>query len=359
MKSPQIKYRQQYRLFRVLGLALIFVCQAVAALALTGACVDCHTMHNSQGGSVMTFDGSATAGNMLLRGTSCGGCHADSTTLSVPKVNISTSSDVLAGGSFAWVLGAASPATPETPARETTGHDVADLGLAFDGLPPGFNSSTSGDIGTFSASTPLTCSGTYGCHGDHGENNKFNAMEGAHHTNAGNNGSTVLSGSTVGSSYRFLKGVKGIELNSSDGWAETTSDHNVYYGSVGDGDSSTISALCAQCHGDFHTRTEIGGTSSPWLRHPTDIDMSTLGGEFTYYGDTIEPVNSSAYSLEAPVAATVLASMTSASVLGNYDKQILTCVSCHRAHGSPYYKILRWDYPNSVAGCGICHTSKR
>jgi predicted CXXCH cytochrome family protein len=38
---------------------------------------------------------------------------------------------------------------------------------------------------------------------------------------------------------------------------------------------------------------------------------------------------------------------------------IVTCISCHRAHGSPYYKLLRWDYAGSIStGCAYCHTSK-
>jgi predicted CXXCH cytochrome family protein len=39
------------------------------------------------------------------------------------------------------------------------------------------------------------------------------------------------------------------------------------------------------------------------------------------------------------------------------------CLSCHGAHATDYYKILRWDYRSSVlstaiSGCIVCHTSK-
>jgi hypothetical protein len=42
---------------------------------------------------------------------------------------------------------------------------------------------------------------------------------------------------------------------------------------------------------------------------------------------------------------------------------IIMCLSCHRAHGSPYFKMLRWDYKGWPAGggtngCNVCHTSK-
>ncbi|TSA13704.1 MAG: hypothetical protein D4R73_00455 [Deltaproteobacteria bacterium] len=44
---------------------------------------------------------------------------------------------------------------------------------------------------------------------------------------------------------------------------------------------------------------------------------------------------------------------------------IVTCLSCHRAHASAYPDILRWDYSTMIAnggslstGCFVCHTTK-
>ncbi|MGB9716198.1 MAG: cytochrome c3 family protein [Thermodesulfovibrionales bacterium] len=42
------------------------------------------------------------------------------------------------------------------------------------------------------------------------------------------------------------------------------------------------------------------------------------------------------------------------------------CLSCHRAHGSPYADILRWNYDEmrtgsyttTDSGCFTCHTGK-
>jgi len=47
----------------------------------------------------------------------------------------------------------------------------------------------------------------------------------------------------------------------------------------------------------------------------------------------------------------------------------VTCISCHRPHGSPYPDMLRWDYANDCntgnadtatepCGCYSCHTTK-
>jgi len=350
MNNPQTRCR----LRTWLSLLLLIFWPSASALALSGACVDCHTMHNSQGGSAMTFDNATTAGSMLLKGTSCGGCHADATANTgstmpgavlgrIPQVDISVAGNILAGGSFDWVMGGDSDA-------DTKGHNVKDLGIAPDSslgaTPPGFDSSTAHGVGTFSSSNQLTCAGTYGCHGSHLVANKFSALEKAHHSNAGNDGATVLGGSsaTVGGSYRFLKTIQGIEIDG--GWLEASDNHNVYFGSVSDTDT-TISALCAQCHGDYHQKSDIG-TASPWLRHPSDFDMKALTGEFDSY----------VYTIEAPVAASSLGSMSSAATTSDYSTHMVTCLSCHRAHGSPYYKLLRWDYPSSIAGCAYCHTSK-
>ncbi len=52
---------------------------------------------------------------------------------------------------------------------------------------------------------------------------------------------------------------------------------------------------------------------------------------------------------------------------GKVSSPIVTCLSCHRAHGSPYADLLRWDYDTMIAGnagdatgkgCFVCHTTK-
>ena len=45
---------------------------------------------------------------------------------------------------------------------------------------------------------------------------------------------------------------------------------------------------------------------------------------------------------------------------------MVQCLSCHRAHSSPYADMLRWDYENKCTtnntddecGCIVCHTNK-
>ncbi|MBW2740983.1 MAG: hypothetical protein JRE64_19540, partial [Deltaproteobacteria bacterium] len=89
---------------------------------VTGMCSNCHTMHNSQGGSHMiintTIDGTGGTGGTLLndggypaltRG-SCVGCHTgeNTSTSATPYVyntdSVTYGTDTLAGGNFKWVL---------------------------------------------------------------------------------------------------------------------------------------------------------------------------------------------------------------------------------------------------------------
>lgn len=335
-------------------LLLLIAGNAFAGIA-SGSCVDCHTMHNSQSGASMQYDGSATPSAALLRAGTCGGCHADGVQVNattankltnlVPQVNPET--NTLAGGSFFWV----------ESGTDIQGHSVADLGITDTSTtPPGFNGTRATEAGLASTWTgQLTCAGAMGCHGDHAASGgQFGAIRGAHHEV-----NLAVTGASVGTSYRFLNGIVGYEdpdyeLSTSD------TDHNVYKGvarTAGVTDTTTISYLCSECHGDFHTDAGIadGALSSPWIRHPTDIQMRSLTTEAKDY----------AYTVEAPAAVASPAAPTATT----YDTDaVVTCVSCHRAHGSSNDYLLRWTYSTMVAGttdagvagtgCFACHLTK-
>jgi predicted CXXCH cytochrome family protein len=213
----------------------------------------------------------------------------------------------------------------------------------------------------------LTCAGSYGCHGDHSASGNDAGIQGAHHSNPGT-GSLITAPTAVGNSYRFCDRIEGKE-DSQWNWVESGAQHNEYFGSLyNDGgglDKGTISFLCAECHGDYHTDTEIGTGASPWLRHPTDIALDRgAGTEYLSYNN-----DSGNYSLIAPVARPVVDGGSPTITVdpadsATSDGAIVMCLSCHRAHGSPQPDILRWDYSTIVAGggntggCFICHTTK-
>ncbi|MFA5701561.1 MAG: cytochrome c3 family protein [Desulfuromonas sp.] len=377
-------------------LALALVASGATAWAkVSGPCSDCHTMHNSQNGVVdTTLAGAPLDGGpsrSLTKGD-CVGCHtgANDGTGNIPYVTDTTAptytsadgatGNTLAGGSFYWVATGA----------DAKGHNVLNIAAGKDSNmpnlnPPGWDPAVSNSEianGEATWSKQLTCAGTYGCHGPHGAEDDFQDLAGAHHGD-----DAVIDGSTAAKSFRFLNGIIGYEDPNWE-YRPTKTARNEYHGVArktisaagSETDQKTISYFCATCHGNYHSGagvsyagqdTNIG--ENPWLRHPSDYDMAdtAVGSEYRSYNQD------GTYSVEAPVAFDLGASVTKGShalntVAFTGGKAIVTCISCHRAHGSPHDDLLRWAYSptNDVGavmsagsgagnvGCFVCHTSK-
>ncbi|OAG27714.1 cytochrome c3 family protein [Thermodesulfatator autotrophicus] len=343
---------------------LIFILYPVISLAKIKKglpCSACHTMHYSQHGGILTHWGGSGPYKALVI-NDCLGCHTGNNdgTNYIPYVlstsppdysNAGVSGNTLAGGNFYWV----------SQGQEDRGHNVKPFppDSVYGYTPPGGSP----------LSSQLSCAGLNGCHGDRSKQGDFEAILGAHHAN-----DDVIDGNTVGTSYRFLLGIKGYEDPKWE-YKPNVFSHNQYKGadriSETEVDKSTISYFCAQCHGNFHSGSsqisaDIGGWGSPWLRHPTDYDMgNTLSdSEYRNYpGDYpgAGATGSNPYSLIAPVGSEDVSSPKS-NILFQKDA-IITCISCHRAHGTPYKHNLRWDYygwpeTTSINGCNACHTAK-
>ncbi len=333
------------RLFLVL-LLLFFVPTLVQAKVPDDiTCSTCHTMHNSQGGLSMnaTTTWALLISNCITCHTGTDGTSATNDATAGPAVmhssfapgNSSGSDNMLAGGSFYWVADAGGN-------TDNTGHNIIGLSGEDAGLgktPPGNGAPLS---------SQLTCAGSNGCHGNPSVQNEVTAIKGGHHAD-----DSTLDGSTIGKSYRFLSSIIGTEDTN---WEYTyaSNDHNQYkagttYNSTA---TDTITYLCARCHGIFHG-SGVGSGSSPWLRHPTDIDLPSSG----------EYVNYVTYEVFVPVASSTGLTLVTNTVQ-TANNGIVTCISCHRAHGSPYDSLMRWDYrgwPGStdpIYGCGVCHSSK-
>ncbi len=352
---------------------------STAEARVTGVCSNCHTMHYSQNGGVLPAWGSTGPYQYLLTNT-CVGCHSNpsgNTTIvnNTPIVLTSTeptyppdgsSSSALAAGNFYWVL----HATSRNSDPDTSGHNcLAIPGMTADShlsQAPGMPDSASGSSCARCHRRIESCTS---CHTP------------AHH--ADDTGGGVVGAS--GGWYRFLNssehgtastGVKGIE--DSD-WEQTvsSSDHNEYNGCNNPygNDDNSISNDCAGCHYKFHgiNYTDTDGTvladnKSPWFLHPTHLALADTasGAEYHNYN------NGNGYNPLAPLARDPdrLATMTTSTstvyvAYGTADGDQVMCLSCHRAHGSPYPDMLRWDYntcqagtPNSNCGCFVCHTQK-
>lgn len=265
---------------------------------ITGACCNCHTMHNSQSGeSVDPYGIEPWKGTgpfpSLTRGT-CLGCHGMGDAVKIAVIGGSeipqvyhTDVEDLAAGNFAYILGAKG-----TGASDAKGHNVIELGS---------NDATLTDapgqkhINTV-YNTELTCAGENGCHGwrTFDDTSGLPSLKGAHHKNL--DGKCDVA-DDIYNSYRFLFCVKGLE-NTHDKWQnKSDTSHNEYFGATtpmsveGCGASAchyqattirpsnnTISGFCATCHGNFHSIQGIGGSiTSPFTRHPTDIVLKNEG----------------------------------------------------------------------------------
>ena len=329
--------------------SMLFVFSSEAKV--TGICSNCHTMHNSQGGTPMAYlDDRLTRAETPYKSLlvySCLGCHSSNVAgtwqdaITKAPIVFNTGAPTygnkgLSAGNFYYV----------SISTDNTGHNIFSTNPdnTLVNTPPG------GDA----LGAQVRCAGKYGCHGQNGSTaviDETTAIKGAHHGD-----DSSIDGSTIAKSYRFLLGIIGGE--DSD-WEKTTSasDHNIYKGSTAN-DTSTISYLCAECHGNFHTweggSTEVG-SASPWLRHPTDIALP--GGSTEYAAYNTGPGGSGAYNPLVPLAYSDVSTGHDTSTGG-----IVACISCHRAHASPDFKMMRWDYkswPGSgTNGCGVCHTSK-
>lgn len=350
----------------ILAVAALVGLMSTPAMAVQGRCDNCHTMHNSQGGTNMSMGTPTDAKEYLLRGT-CIGCHSVTDTSNFNSVDapavlntVEPTAGVLAGGNFFWV-------DPLGGNNEVLGHNVDMISTTrdtkFAGNPPGWDSTYRASATAWTANQ-LTCAGTYGCHGDPAVAGSYAGIKGAHHSNA--TGSITGTPTATGPSYRFLYGIAGVEDD--DYEQETSTDKNFYMGAVkgaseGSGvNTNTISYSCATCHGEFHDRDTVGGTASPWIRHPTDMLLPTTSGtEYALYDPT-----TTGYVNEAPVAWLDPAVPVRAGA-------VVMCLSCHRAHGmgdvagandAQYADILRFPYDGQVAGgtaaagCMTCHNTK-
>ncbi|HID30085.1 MAG TPA: hypothetical protein EYP19_08780 [Desulfobacterales bacterium] len=319
---------------------------------VSGVCSDCHTMHNSQNDTTMATGG---PNNTLLM-NSCLGCHTGTNDGSntIPYV-YSTSeptygTNTLAGGNFYWVK-----------TDDAKGHNVHSDNPDSLSAAPG---ATIGPCGSESCHVNLHATNTnygtrQGCSKCHMMGNS-SGPTGYHHKD---DTGPVIDTAEEGW-FRFLaghmggagSGVSGIE---DPNWQYTAdaNDHNEYLGNSATKTSgggfaplgNTMTGFCCGCHGNFHVQQD---GSNNWIRHPSDAVIPN-SGEYASMATTYNPA--------VPVARPSLSSVSGTVAPGT---DMVMCLSCHVAHGSPYNDMLRWDYSTMNAGgggsggCFVCHTEK-
>ena len=317
--------------------AFLTLAAAPVRAAVTGPCVDCHTMHNSQDGAAM---GSASDPEGHLTKDGCIGCHTSGGVGGAPVIDGSYNVDSCAGGTF-----------NESDLAGDAGVHNVDIVLStlgedntFTDAIPGLTGGMNSGLGS-SDPNDLTCAGLNGCHGDATGADNDAGIAGFHH------------GGKEGYRYLQVASTQAAILGSgADDWEATISssatgeggEHNIYSSST----TAGINVLCANCHANFHSTSntqDSGGNN--WIRHPTDNDIPATWTPTVNYR-------------ENPFA---FADISSLDPAGTYDATSaqVACISCHRAHGTPYDDILRWDYSAQEAGSGLtkgclgCHNKQR
>ena len=329
----------------VMVISLLLCGGGTGYTAVSGVCSDCHTMHNSQGGSSMGLADPQSA--LLLN--DCLGCHT--TTGSEPLVDgypyVQLSSDAgsdsncLAGGFFSITMGLGN--------NDDDHHGIGNMNE-----PAGFDSSeTTWYTGTTDG---LGCAGTNGCHGNETDLDDMAAIKGGHHDPSAYRILYVGTDGVVGSGAKDYE--EAIIDNPSTEVLTSGDAQNVNIYSAGVEDPS-ISELCAKCHGDFHNEsgtTNDSGSASPWIRHPTDVAIPTTWaiGNTGYIPDGDDYKHNPVGYDDATFDIT---------------NKMATCLSCHRAHGTGNADLLRWGYSTQLAGqetasqvdygCLGCHDAQR
>ena len=337
-KIKEVKNMRKILIVLVAVLFSVAMIYGYADAKVSGPCVNCHTMHNSQGNtSVVPGELGPQSG---LLNNNCLGCHSttgsDPLADSKPRVKSTTegsftNDNSLAGGFF----GATQSSSDNHSSNQ---HDV---GVGNKNLPAGYSGSwyTGGTSG-------LTCAGTNGCHGNEqlGKEDDMQAIRGGHHNPTAYR-MLFVNGSTV-------TGIGAADFEKALIASPSLDDkHNIYNAKVG---GPSISELCGKCHSAFHSDT---GSAGAWKRHPTDVGIPT---DWEIYSDfTNKWTNNPTAWKEHPLGFSDISSQTASNAR-------VICVSCHRAHGTQYADNLRWDYQTEMEagngktyGCLGCHNKQR
>jgi hypothetical protein len=296
---------------------------AIFALLVTNAlafhdegvarCAGCHTMHNSENGQLIDAAHPNGNGYLLRKATAsdmCLSCHAS-------------------GHGSVW---GSDPLHP--PAEKGGGNFVYEQAANLNDGRNGHSSPIVGSYGVHNINAPsmnsvadpaLTSApgGTYpasalsctSCHNPHGNTN-FRLLYGAGHVEAGNWTFSNAAPSAVG-------------INIEDASAESPTNHTAYNGGM--------SAWCANCHGDYHN-------NSAKMIHPSGVALG--GGIAQIYGlyrgtGQASGDPSTSYIPQVPFED---GSMTTTSTAGPTGTSQVSCISCHRAHGTSAPNIGRWDF---------------
>jgi hypothetical protein len=358
------------------------------------ACEGCHVMHNASGGaSVVTARANSTAGlrtnvtnSYLLQGSdqssTCLICHsgngaqfqiANWQPAFGPAAGSTASTNFTPGGDFGWLIFGG----PNSGNRKA--HNVVAKDYAFNAdtitVAPGGSFASGTGTGAFACSNCHDPHGRYRLSGTatnptiSGPNSPAASLlpitgSGSYGAPAGG----IPTGQALGV-YRLLAG-QGYTPASNPGFpfpnnppaavapgtynqSEAGQEVRVAYG-------RGMSEWCQNCHTNIHLDAYV--TGGPGLRHPAGNGAKLVAAQFNVYNSYISSGNLTGvnrYSSLVPfevgtndISTTGLVSGaqnqtpgtdTTPAILVASGASNVMCISCHRAHGSGFDSITRWD----------------
>jgi predicted CXXCH cytochrome family protein len=263
------------------------------------ACSDCHTVHDSGGNIPLRYDGVAAPAPSMLRAATpmalCVYCHDGSRGDAPDVIAPVTYVPDPAGGFFANTGGTGS----------FKAHDLA--------MQPAVTAP--GGTATFS----LTC---ISCHDPHGNANYRNLR--------------VDPTGTGGAPAVTVVAKQKVTANGSNPSAVYIPSNVTY--------KSGMSQWCGSCHTNFLGKSmDKEGVGSPWLRHPSDVTISTA-----------KNVDKARWS--GTITNRVPVQSPNDDTIPSADDQVF-CLSCHKAHGSGNpFALIYSDGSTLSSTCQQCHS---
>lgn len=289
------------------------------------SCNSCHLTQGTDAGA---------SGALPLRGSdpssTCLICHAREF-----KVLSRDGSVFSPGGDFFWLTRSFSTRNFQSPAA-SHGHNVIALDYGLVGDPR--LAVAPGDGSVTYRSEWLGCTS---CHDPHAK-----IRYGANQERISGNyrllGGIGYDGGGLASGFRFRYPAPIARADPPSGgeWPPETDDRHVDYG-------SGMSEWCANCHAGF----AVGGDGPEFShRHPSgkEARLGKISRAYDLYQATgkLDGRHRAAYDHLVPFerGETDLARLDPFSTVGPGPGANVMCLSCHRAHASPFPDIGRWDF---------------
>lgn len=286
-------------------------------------CSGCHTMHASQDGRTGFHWTPGGNPNLLMYGNStdtCVRCHYF-------RGQISGGNGHGAAGDFYWLTKTFTwttswGASASSPGA-SHGHNVANRVFGI-GVDPVLSQAPGG---VFLASE-LGCTSCHDPHGNDSYRMLYGTALGPRYAGGTRFAFTADAPLAVGNEGTTLPG---------GGADETDSRHTIY--------KSGMSAWCANCHPAMHD-----GDGSRFT-HPSDAALTAaIADQYNRYVSTANPTGgntASSYMGLVPFEAVAIDLATADPAnhtAGPAATDRVFCLSCHRAHASPFADAGRWDF---------------